>query len=64
MMTDEAWLTARLPDASQDEIEAFCERVAIRLEDSVPPNAKREEAARVETLGEIVARRECPGWAA
>jgi len=49
-MTDKNWLKQHLPNATEAEIEAFCERVGIILDN---PDI-REAAARQAALQEIL----------
>jgi len=43
-MTDKNWLKQQLPDATEAEIEAFCERVAIKWADGVSIEDARGQA--------------------
>jgi hypothetical protein len=43
-MTDEEWFKAMIPDATAAEIEAFCERVAIKVADGTRESDARRQA--------------------
>ena len=51
-MTDEEWLLQRKPDATEDEIYAFSERVSIKLDGN--SDYKAVEIARNESIGGLV----------
>ena len=59
------WLTERLTNPNQGEVERFVEAVGHRLQD-LDYDEKTEEAARKGVLEEIRSSRECnrnlPGW--
>jgi hypothetical protein len=51
--SDKGWLRAHLPRATAEQIEAFVERVAIKLE-CAKPTAKEVNKARLEAFNEMM----------
>jgi hypothetical protein len=51
--SDKGWLRAHLPRATAEQIEAFVERVAIKLE-CAKPTADQVNKARLEAFNEMM----------
>ena len=43
-MTDDEWFWFMIPEASDAEIESFCERVAIKVAEGIEENEARRQA--------------------
>ena len=54
-MTDKQWLIARVPDASDSELEYFLERVAIYIHDAHMDEMDARQLAYINLTGHVLA---------